>query len=75
MVGGGGGASDIQLSLQPDMRVLLFTLGLTATTALLFGLVPSLHVTRVNLSPVLRSTNGFLGSWGAGGCRLGNYWW
>jgi predicted permease len=65
MVGGGGGASDIQLSLQPDMRVLLFTLGLTATTALLFGLVPSLHVTRVNLSPVLRSTSGFLGSWGA----------
>jgi macrolide transport system ATP-binding/permease protein len=32
-------------------------LGLTLLTALLFGLVPSLQLTRINLSPILKSAN------------------
>jgi len=45
----------IQLHLIPDLRVLGFTLGVTVLTTILFGLIPSLHVTRPNLSPVLKS--------------------
>jgi predicted permease len=37
--------------------MLVFTVGLTLLTAILFGLVPSLHVTRMNLSPILKSAN------------------
>ncbi|HEX9234135.1 MAG TPA: ABC transporter permease [Candidatus Acidoferrum sp.] len=47
----------IQLHLIPDLRVLGFTLGVTALTTILFGLIPSLHVTRPNLSPVLKSAS------------------
>jgi len=61
------GISAIQLNLQVDARMLAFTLGLTVLTAILFGLVPSLHVTRLNLSPILKSTN--TGSTGGGGLR------
>ena len=60
------GISAIQLDLQVDARMLAFTLGLTVLTAILFGLVPSLHVTRLNLSPILKSTN--TGSTGGVGC-------
>ena len=44
------------MNLQPDARVLGFTLGLTVLTAILSGLIPSLYVTRLELSPVLKST-------------------
>jgi len=40
--------------LEPDGRVLLFTLALTAFTGLAFGLVPSLQATRTNLTPALK---------------------
>jgi predicted permease len=46
----------VQLNPQPDARVLGFTLGVTLLTAMLFGLIPSLLVTRPDLSPVLKST-------------------
>lgn len=54
MVAGTGPA--VPLDLHPDLRVLAFTLGVTVLTALLFGLIPSLLLTRVDLSPVLKST-------------------
>ena len=57
MVSAQAGISAIQLNLQLDARVLAFTVGLTLLTAILFGLVPSLHVTRMNLSPILKSAN------------------
>ncbi len=56
MVSGAAGAGAVQLNLQPDARVLGFTLGVTAMTAILFGLIPALYVTRLDLSPVLKST-------------------
>ena len=57
MVSAEAGVSAVQLNLQLDARMLAFTLGLTLLTAILFGLVPSLHVTRLNLSPILKSAN------------------
>jgi predicted permease len=56
MVSGGATPQAVQLNLQPDAHVLGFTLGVTVLTAILFGLIPSLYVTRLNLSPVLKST-------------------
>jgi len=55
-------ASQIQLpypmpltfNLEPDGRVLLFTLALTVFTGLAFGLVPALQATRTDLTPALK---------------------
>ena len=52
----GASPGAVELNLQPDARMVGFLVGVTALTALLFGLVPSLHTTRVELSPVLKST-------------------
>jgi predicted permease len=52
-----GGAASVPLDLHPDLRVLAFTLGVTVLTAILFGLIPSLLLTRLDLSPVLKSTS------------------
>ena len=55
MVSGTATPASVELNLQPDARVLGFTLGVTLLTAILFGLIPSLYVTRLDLSPVLKS--------------------
>jgi predicted permease len=57
MVSGGSSSTALPLDLHPDVSVLAFTLGVTALTAVLFGLVPSILLTRVNLAPVLKSTS------------------
>ena len=44
----------ISLSFTPDTRVLLLTLGLATATTLLFGLLPALRATSLNVLPVLR---------------------
>ncbi len=49
------GPANIQLSLHPDARVLGFTLLVTVLTAILFGLFPSLHATRLDLSSRMKS--------------------
>jgi predicted permease len=51
----GAGPDTIQLSLRPDARILAFTFGVAAFTAILFGLIPALRATRIDLSPVLKS--------------------
>ena len=51
----GDGTKAIQLSLSPDARVLAFTFGIAAITAILFGLIPALRATRIDLSPALKS--------------------
>jgi predicted permease len=58
MVSPGGnslGQEAIQLSLRPDARVLAFTFAVAILTALLFGLIPALRATTLDLSPMLKS--------------------
>jgi predicted permease len=54
--GAASGPPSIHLDLQPDARVLGFTLDVTLLTTILFGLIPSLYSTRLDLLPVLKST-------------------
>jgi predicted permease len=51
----GTGPFAIQLSLHPDARILAFTFLVSTLAAILFGLVPALRATRIDLSPVLKS--------------------
>jgi ABC-type antimicrobial peptide transport system permease subunit len=41
----------IFLDLRPDTRLLAFTIAVTFVTAFLFGLVPALRATRIDLAP------------------------
>jgi predicted permease len=43
---------------EPDLRILLFTLGLTFLTGLIFGLVPALRASRPDLWSTLKDTVG-----------------
>ncbi len=52
------GHEAIQIDLRPDARVLAFTLVVTVLSAIFFGLIPALRVTRVDLSPILKSSAG-----------------
>jgi len=56
LASGGPAGNSIQLDLQPDARVLVFTLVLATLTVILFGLFPALRAARVDLTPVLRAT-------------------
>jgi len=44
----------INFQLEPDGHVLLFTIALSAFTGLIFGLVPALQATHVDLTPALK---------------------
>ncbi len=63
-----GGAPAV-LDLPLDARVLGFTIGVAAATALLFGLLPALRATRLDLSSEFQSGSRLLGD--AGRSRLG----
>jgi predicted permease len=43
------------LTSEPDLRVALFALALSAITALAFGLAPALQATRLDLAPTLKN--------------------
>jgi putative ABC transport system permease protein len=44
----------ISFDMNPDARVLMFTMGLTLFTGLVFGLAPALESTRTDLAPALK---------------------
>lgn len=48
------GGGELVLYLKLDLRVLGFTIGVSAITGLLFGLAPALRATRVDLTPALK---------------------
>jgi len=50
----------IPLDIQPDGRVLGFTILVSVGTAILFGIFPALRATRINLSPSLKEGRGAL---------------
>ena len=56
------GSTYIVLDPKPDMHVLLFTLGVSLLTGLLFGLGPAVRVSRTRLSPGLNVRRAASGS-------------
>jgi predicted permease len=62
-----GSLESFRLDTSMDLRVLLFTLGVAVGTSLLFGLLPALRVTRVDLCSNLKSQRVL----GVPGLRLG----
>jgi predicted permease len=52
------GRSPINVSLAPDVNVLLFSLGLTLLSALFFGVVPAWYAARVQPLTTLKQTTG-----------------
>lgn len=47
--------SPITLDLNPDLRVFVFTAGISIATGILLGIVPAIRGTRVDLTPTLKS--------------------
>jgi predicted permease len=52
------GREALQLNVSVDGRLLLFSLGVTLTTALLFGSIPAFRATRLNLADSLKDGRG-----------------
>ena len=50
--------SGLKISPAPDLRILLFTLAVTVTTGLVFGLVPALKTTRPDVGRTLKNEAG-----------------
>src|SRR5690348_1171290 len=50
------GDSPLAFAVQPDWRVLAFTLGISVLTGILFGLAPAFRSTRSDLTPALKET-------------------
>ena len=59
------GNASLMLSAIPDWRILLFNIGLTLLTGLIFGLIPALKSTRLDLWSTLKNAAGSIT--GAGG--------
>jgi predicted permease len=54
--------SGVDILIEPDRRVLLFTAGVSAVVAIAFGLAPMALITRLPLNLALRSTGGTSGT-------------
>jgi predicted permease len=66
-----GAALHTPLSPAPDVHVLLFTLGISLLTGLLFGLAPALRVPRLSLAPAAQaSVRSAASAGGPGGRRI-----
>lgn len=62
-------STDLNISTLPDFRILVFTLGVTILTGLLFGLVPALQTTRPDVGRVLKDEAGAVVGGGHAGLR------
>ncbi|PYT91537.1 MAG: multidrug ABC transporter substrate-binding protein [Acidobacteria bacterium] len=63
-------STDMKISTLPDLRILVFTLGVTILTGVVFGLVPALQTTRPDVGSVLKDQAGaVLGGGGHKGLR------
>ena len=51
-------STDLNISTLPDFRILVFTLGVTVLTGIVFGLVPALQTTRPDVGRVLKDEAG-----------------
>jgi predicted permease len=47
----------LSLDVTPNLRVLIFTMAASVTTCLLFGVIPALKASRVDLVPTLKEVN------------------
>jgi predicted permease len=63
------GEMPLAISASPDWRILLFTLGVSLLTGVVFGLVPALQATRPELAPTLKDQVGALTSTSSIGLR------
>jgi predicted permease len=63
------GISALAISTTPDWRVLAFAFGISLFTGVVFGLVPALQSTRVNLAPTLKDSVGSIAASGSVGLR------
>jgi predicted permease len=52
------GSTGLKISATPDLRILLFTLGVTVVTGIVFGLVPAMQATRPDVAPTLKDQAG-----------------
>jgi predicted permease len=64
-----GDTNTLAISAAPDWRILLFTLGISLLTGIIFGLVPALQATRPDLAPTLKDEVGAITSTSAIGLR------
>jgi len=53
-----GGTQPVPIDTTPDIRVLLFTIGITSCATLLFGAIPALRTARGNHVPALQEGRG-----------------
>jgi predicted permease len=64
------GRSPIVLDLNPNLRILGFTVAVSVATGILFGLAPAMRATRIELGPALKSLGNLLRR-GHGGLQPG----
>jgi len=62
-------SSPVAFTFTPDGRVLAFTAAVSLLTGILFGLLPALRATRVDLTPALKESGAVSGSQGRYGLR------
>ena len=65
----GRDTAGLNISTAPDMRVLLFTLGITLLTGIAFGLAPALESTKLDLNSMLKDEAGPLARTGRSSLR------
>jgi len=61
----------LNISSAPDLRILLFTFGVTIFTGIIFGLVPAMQTTKPNIAGTLKDQAGAVVGGGHNGLRKG----